>query len=222
MPADPSTTERSDAPARPTGREEVREAVLAAAARRFAAEGPHASLRDIAADAGVNLGLIHRHFGNKDDLLRAVLQHIVRSGTAEISREPDAPSALRRIFEGSTQDGRYVRIIAWLLLERGAEVREQDEYPGMTALRAMVARDDPTSSAAGEGGDTPRAEDPDAPTAEDRLMAAMATIYGWAVFGPQVLASFGRTPQERAAVERRIARLVEELATEPGGSRATG
>ena len=37
-------------------------------------------MRDIAADAGVNLGLIHRHFGNKDDLLQAVLDTQRRAG----------------------------------------------------------------------------------------------------------------------------------------------
>ncbi|MSX85805.1 MAG: TetR family transcriptional regulator, partial [Actinobacteria bacterium] len=68
-------TERviAQSPVRPFGRDEVRDAVLDAAARHFAASGTGASLREIASDAGVNLGLIHRHFGNKDDLLRAVL-----------------------------------------------------------------------------------------------------------------------------------------------------
>ena len=70
-----SRTKRSPT-GRPTSRprrDEVRAAVLDAAARHFAAQGANASLRDIATDAGVNLGLIHRHFGNKDDLLQAVL-----------------------------------------------------------------------------------------------------------------------------------------------------
>lgn len=219
MPGHPSTNDScteaptEQSPPRPTGREEVRAAVLTAAAQRFADEGPHASLRDIAADAGVNLGLIHRHFGNKDDLLRAVLNDIVRSGTEELSRAPDTATAVRQIFEGSRHDGRYVRIIAWLLLERGSEVREQDDYPGMAALRALAARDAAATPGPTDGSDD--RDDPDAPTGDDRLMAAMATIYGWAVFGPQVLASFGRAPPERDAVERRIARLVEELATPP-------
>ncbi|MCC6271418.1 MAG: helix-turn-helix transcriptional regulator, partial [Microbacteriaceae bacterium] len=65
---------------RPIGRDAVRAAILAAASRRFAQHGRKASLRDIAADAGVNLGLIHRHFGNKDDLLRAALTEHAGAG----------------------------------------------------------------------------------------------------------------------------------------------
>ena len=73
------------------GREEVRAAVLAAAGELFAERGPSAvSVRDIASLAGVNHGLIHRHFGSKEGLLRETLElmageiaeQMPRSGTA--------------------------------------------------------------------------------------------------------------------------------------------
>ncbi|MBM4608397.1 TetR family transcriptional regulator, partial [Rhodococcus hoagii] len=44
-----------------------------AARRLLAAKGLSFSMRELAADAGVNLGLIHKHVGNKDDVVRAVL-----------------------------------------------------------------------------------------------------------------------------------------------------
>lgn len=155
---------------RPMGREEIRAAVIEAAARRFAAEGPDASLRDIADDAGVNLGLIHRHIGNKDELLRAVLASEIEGGVGFIEESGDAATALRRLFEGAANNGRYVRIIAWLLLQNPARLTHQDRYPGMQALRALAAGDNDV--------------DPE-------LMIAMAAIYGWTVFGPQLRAAFG-------------------------------
>jgi AcrR family transcriptional regulator len=46
---------------------------LDAAERAFAENGYAASLRDIASDAGVRLGMVHYHFGNKEDLLKAAV-----------------------------------------------------------------------------------------------------------------------------------------------------
>jgi TetR/AcrR family transcriptional regulator, repressor for neighboring sulfatase len=172
---------------RPTGRDEVRAAVLDAAARRFAAEGPDASLRDIADDAGVNLGLIHRHIGNKDDLLRAVLAREIEGGVGAIEQAGEAPAALQRIFLGANRDGRYIRIVAWLLLRDPTGLHHQDRYPGMQALRAL-------------GRDGTPGEDRDA-----QLMLAMAAIYGWTVFGPQLRVAFGYDDADGEDLERRLA-----------------
>ena len=61
----------------PLGRTEVVAAVLETAADLFAERGPAAtSIRDIAARSRVNHGLIHRHFGSKDALVGAVLDHL--------------------------------------------------------------------------------------------------------------------------------------------------
>jgi AcrR family transcriptional regulator len=193
---------------RPTGREEVRAAVLEAAARRFAAEGPDASLRAIAEDAGVNLGLIHRHVGNKDELLRAVLEHEIAGGVHTVERAADAAEALREIFELATSDGRYIRIIAWLLLQEQAAPRHQDRYPTMQVLRAMVrARAHERDRADGEHGR-------DDTEADARLMIAMAAVYGWTVFGPQLRAAFDyedAPPHVRARLDRALADVVARI-----------
>jgi AcrR family transcriptional regulator len=181
---------------RPNGREEVRAAVVEAAARRLAAEGPEASLRDIADDAGVNLGLIHRHVGNKDDLIRAVLAAEIARGAGTIEEAGDAASALRRLFQGAVTDGRYIRIVAWLLLRDPSGFRHQDRFPGMQALRALAADTDP-------------------PTADDErdaeLMIAMAAIFGWTVFGPQLRAAFGYETADRATLEERLSATIAAI-----------
>jgi AcrR family transcriptional regulator len=177
-------------PKRPLGRDEVRAAILEAAARRFASEGPDASLRDIADDAGVNLGLIHRHVGNKDDLIRAVLAAEIARGAGTIEEADDAGVALRRLFQGAVTDGRYIRIVAWLLLRDPSGFRHQDRFPGMQALRALAAGTDP----------------PEPDEARDtELMIAMAAIFGWTVFGPQLRAAFGYETADRTVLHDRLA-----------------
>lgn len=53
----------------------TREALLVAARRRFIEESYDAvGLREIAADAGIDVSLVHRYFGSKEGLFRAVLQ----------------------------------------------------------------------------------------------------------------------------------------------------
>jgi TetR/AcrR family transcriptional regulator, repressor for neighboring sulfatase len=53
----------------------ARDALLAAAVELFAEHGPASvSIRDVARHAGVNHGLVHRHFGSKDDLLAAAIE----------------------------------------------------------------------------------------------------------------------------------------------------
>ena len=60
--------------ARPRNAEEARVALLAAARLRFARDGYEATnLRDIAADAGVNVALIPRYFGSKEGLFQTVI-----------------------------------------------------------------------------------------------------------------------------------------------------
>src|ERR1700679_142652 len=61
----------------PTGREEVVAAILEAATDLCGKRGPAApSIRDIAARSKVNHGLVFRHFGTKDQLVGAVLDHL--------------------------------------------------------------------------------------------------------------------------------------------------
>lgn len=61
----------------PAGREAVVAAVLAGATDLFVERGPAAtSIRDIADRAGVNHGLVFRHFGTKEKVVGAVLDQL--------------------------------------------------------------------------------------------------------------------------------------------------
>ncbi|MGH2607610.1 MAG: TetR/AcrR family transcriptional regulator [Tepidiformaceae bacterium] len=58
--------------------EDTRERILDAAEHLFSERGfDGTSIRDVTAEAAVNLAAVHYHFGSKEDLLRAVLERIV-------------------------------------------------------------------------------------------------------------------------------------------------
>ncbi len=76
---------RKKAPTRPRGKrtkevaEKTKKRILMAALKVFAKEGfPDAKLRIIAAKAGATHNLIRHHFGSKDDLWKAVVDHGMR------------------------------------------------------------------------------------------------------------------------------------------------
>ncbi|TCK64531.1 TetR/AcrR family transcriptional regulator [Curtobacterium sp. PhB136] len=71
--------------------EATRMLLVQAARRRFAFDGYRATtVRDIAADAGVNVALINRYFVSKEGLFRACLDRVVQDLGAEESPAPRA------------------------------------------------------------------------------------------------------------------------------------
>jgi TetR/AcrR family transcriptional regulator, repressor for neighboring sulfatase len=120
----------------PHGEQEVKEAVLVAAARLFAEKGPTAtSVREIASAAQVNHGLIHRHFGTKRQLVRAVHDHLADRLTAGGPfREASLDSALRA-FHTLEEDRTYWTVLTRAMLDGELDEVLSSELPG---ARQMV------------------------------------------------------------------------------------
>lgn len=88
-------------PAEEQGRDATVAAVERAARKLFAERGyAGVSVRDIAAEAGVNHGLIHRHFGAKEGVLRAVLQGMFADvGALALGKSvPGDPAFLEQLY----------------------------------------------------------------------------------------------------------------------------
>src|SRR6056297_2857157 len=101
---------------RPQGRDEVVDAVLDAADRLFAEQGPgNVSLRAIAQQAGVNYGLVHRHFGTKDDLFDRLLERYAERWNERVeARSLDYVGALEELLgpqTGTPETGSYMRLV---------------------------------------------------------------------------------------------------------------
>jgi TetR/AcrR family transcriptional regulator, repressor for neighboring sulfatase len=103
--------------------QEARAEILAIAERQLAEAGPEAiRLQAIADEMGVTHPAILRHFGTREDLLRALLRHAARRLREALARSLPEPGgaldldsfaeSLERIFRGEG----YARLLAWLLL----------------------------------------------------------------------------------------------------------
>lgn len=91
-------------------------AILRAAAELMAEHSPSSvSLREIASRAGVNYGLIHRHYGTKDRLLVALFQEFVLYGGQYIAASDTIHDAIRGTF--TADSGGWARIFSWVALD---------------------------------------------------------------------------------------------------------
>ncbi|MEE2060336.1 TetR/AcrR family transcriptional regulator [Rhodococcus artemisiae] len=172
------------------GRDEVRRAVLRAARSGFAAKGTSVTIREIASAAGVNLGLVHKHVGNKEDILRAVLERDTEVSTAAIEAGGSVPDAVRRLFDIGLADREYVRISAWLLLEGRTDLLLGNQVRGMAAVRGV---------------------DPHSHTADVRLMTALAAISGWSLFSEGILAFTEADNADRDKLEGQMSELLATI-----------
>jgi TetR/AcrR family transcriptional regulator, repressor for neighboring sulfatase len=179
MSAPAGHTEPSDAPgtaARPTGRDEVTDAVLDAAQRLFAEAGPNeVSLRAIAQEAGVTYGLVYRHFGTKDELLERLLARYADRWREHLGDDPDYEKALVDLMGPTFDTGPYLRLLTWTLLT-GASDRGAESYRKHTTLDELP----PLTS--GDGTDAER-------DARLRTAGALAFFFGWRFFNPFIRAA---------------------------------
>jgi AcrR family transcriptional regulator len=180
---------------KPTGREAVRDALIDAAARMFAARGPaNVSVREIAAEAGVNHGLVHRHFGAKDRLLGAVLDRL--SARLDAALGPDAdtldvPELLRRTFATTRAHRLYWQVLARAILEGMEPADLQQSFPVVIRLVRALQRE--------------RTLPIDAPSA---AALALALGLGMLVFEPYLRAATGLDATRWRALERMVPSLL--------------
>ncbi|MDE0804419.1 MAG: helix-turn-helix domain containing protein [Acidimicrobiales bacterium] len=162
---------------RPRGEQEVKEAVLEAASTLFAEKGPTAtSLREIAQAAGVNHGLLHRHFGSKQRLVRAVHDHLAqRLAATDPFREATTASALDA-FHALEGNRRY-----WMVLTRAMLDGELDDVLGsdLPGGHRMV---DTLRHAIGDDADV---------DAGDAMAMAFAFSFGWLLLRDFIQAATG-------------------------------
>jgi AcrR family transcriptional regulator len=118
---------------KPRGRDSVRAALIASGAQLFAERGPSAvSVRDVARAAGVNHGLVHRHFGSKRGLLKAVMTELTDQIAAEVG-EPKPDETLDEFMRSALAVtggvGLHWRILARALLDGEDPSELQGEFP---------------------------------------------------------------------------------------------
>ena len=163
----------------PSGPDEVRRAVLDAAARLFALRGIDAvSLRDIAASADVHLALIRRYIGTREQLVLAVFDHLSDQLARAVVENPLSGQG----FEPDTVMGKWVRVAGALVIAgRGRVEAERRVQPG-----------------AGDGQTLEEGYGLDPRAARLRAAQIVAAALGWRIFEAYLI--------EAGGLERRPAR----------------
>jgi TetR/AcrR family transcriptional regulator, repressor for neighboring sulfatase len=186
---------------RPQGRNEILDAVLDAAEQLFATAGPFdVSLRAIAQAAGVNYGLVHRHFGTKDALFERLLQRYA-DRWAERLRELDYQGALDELLGADPETGAYVRLLAWTLLS-DRETPQSDahrRYATLDQLPPLAAASEPESGIEAR---------------KEATAAALAFAFGWRFFNPFIRDALHMEPDSgdlQAAMHGYLHRLSTDL-----------
>jgi len=181
----------------PTGRDEVIAAILDSAGQMFADRGPAAaSIRDIAARARVNHGLVFRHFGSKERLVSAVLDHLA----AHLAKLMDAAAPAAEIEAAGS---RQLRVIARALLDGYPVGQLQTSFPGAAKLvdevRARHHSDEDARLAAAH---------------------ALALLFGWQLFEPFLRSATGLQdyPEDalRQSIGAEMGRLAQDSAAGAG------
>lgn len=184
--------------ARPTGRDEITDAVLDAAERLFAAAGPaEVSLRAIALEAGVTYGLVYRHFGTKDVLLERLLERYAERWQAHLGSNPDYARALEDLLGDSFDTGPYLRLLGWRLLS-GTPDRSAESY------RRQVTLDELPELAPGAA---------DERSARLQTAGALAFAFGWRFFNPFIRAALHLEDENPAELQAALRKQLSTLTT---------
>jgi AcrR family transcriptional regulator len=182
--------------ARPQGREEVVEALVASARKLVAERGPSVALREIAQDAGVTFGLLHHYLGTKDELVGVVYRAAAESMAERLADAEHLDEAIDHLMHAG--DGTTARLIAWSVLEGRGASPAFGNSPSLARLAELLRAD--------ADGDI---DDDDA-----RLFAAfvMTIAMGWRLFAPTALLAAGVDDPDPARHTDRVARYVADLA----------
>jgi AcrR family transcriptional regulator len=144
--------------------------LLQAARRRFALDGYSATtVREIAADAGVNVALINRYFGSKEGLFEACLTRAVEGLERLDTGEATVDILLREIVKQASSSFSSERSLQMLILLRSSG----DE--GAERIRRNTFQDFAERMAATAGW---RADDPSTAHLMLRAQLAMSALFG--------------------------------------------
>lgn len=126
--------------------EDAAGAILLAAIDLMGSQGPaEISLRRIAAKAGVNYGLIHRHFGSKASLLLGIFQAFTDYGATIIRASDTIHEAVEGTFNADA--GRYADLLASAVIDGMDPHRLYVDSTGMADFAGQIAKEwaEPTS-----------------------------------------------------------------------------
>ena len=148
------------------------------------------TMRRIAAEADVSVGLAYHYFGSKDALFGSVLDRLAADIARNIAPDLGPGEVLREVWIRLRAAPAFARLIVWLILEGKDVSTVMSGHPLMAQVAAQ----------AGERGD----EDPPAAAATLILLALAGGF-----FGPPANRAIGRDNDDPALLEV-LAGLLEQ------------
>src|SRR5689334_15268484 len=123
----------------PRRSEPTRAAILAAARNRFAADGyERATIRAIAADAGIDPAMVMRYYGNKEKLFAAAADFDLRlPDLAGVPAAGRGAALVRHFLRRWESDGTFVALLRAAVTNEAARDRMLDIFA--TQLAPLVA-----------------------------------------------------------------------------------
>jgi AcrR family transcriptional regulator len=184
-------------------------AILRSAGELLARKSPsEVSLREIAAHAGVNYGLIHRHFGTKDELVLRLFQAFSDYGGSLMRDTDSVYTSLRQAF--TAESGAFAEIFAWVILDRVDPSRVWGDRSVMHEVTGQIRE---AWEHATPPPPTDRAFDP-------RVVATLSAlvISVWEFYAPYVAAMGDYEERDPADVKTEVLELLQLLVavTRPG------
>lgn len=193
---------------KPRGREAVMKATIQAATELFAARGPASvSIRDIAQAARINHALIHRHFGSKRSVLRAVLKQTVDAVAAISGEITPNHLGMTRLFNISAEHAHYWRALARAILDGENPGSIQSEYPTVQRIIELLRagrRHRPRVSPNKRG---------EPVVLDERIIAGtiIAVMLGWLLFEPFLLQATGLDRSDREKIRGGVVHVMDAL-----------
>ena len=183
----------SDDASTPSAKDRVVHALVEAAIELFGTRGPDAvSLREIAAKAQVNYGLIHHYVGTKDDLISLALRTVSAQSTERFATD-DPLDTIHRLVE-SDPASPSLRLLAWSLLQG----RKADDLVGRSqALAALAAQVANTATTV---------------ESRQRVVVLMSLLLGWQLFGDYLTESLDLGNDARSSTAELTERVAIHIA----------
>lgn len=176
--------------------------LMQAVERLCASQSPASlTMRGVAEEAGVSVGLAYHHFESKDDLIGCTLDRLGSRIAAEATAAGNPGEGLTRLWDAMAQVPAFARIVT-ALIEEGRDVTAL--MSGHPLIRDTTAR------AAAEGNPDPE------------TVGALVALLGMAgaFYGPMVNRAVGREAGDRRLYGA-VAEMLESWILDPDASDGT-
>lgn len=187
--------------ATPRGKEQVKTALITAGIKLFSERGvASVSVREIAEEAKVNHSLLFRHFGDKKNLVKAVLEERFQQlGEFDESEITDGDKMLETSIRAIMQDEALWRLMTFAALEGELDVLEDITSPYMAStLKQLKVRQQSNDIYNGV-------------EAEVLLASGFALGLGWAIFRKTLMTMAGAQHRDFEELRVQVDKLWDDM-----------